>query len=192
MIWYAHCFHSAVRPAPVNPGIFSPLNHPKENNMNNLFTLEAEPLVSAEIKQQIQELGTALFLTENESLLKLPVHVINHVQVDDREQIWFLIPKPKQAITEFDESMPAKLDFFKKGINFYIKVKGIASIVDNAAKIRTLMYGSDGTPQNDDHKELVAVKVKIQSIDHFETTPKPSSAWHSRLPLVNLFSNRKN
>ena len=149
--------------------------------MITVFQHEPETLVSAECKQQIKELGTALFFTENESLLKLPVHVINHVQVDDYDQIWFLIQRPKQAITEFDGELPARLDFFKKGVHFYIKIKGIASIVDNVGKVNALIHDGDDT------SNLVAVKVKIQSIDYFETTPKPSSSWHSKLQFFNLF-----
>lgn len=149
------------------------------------FYNQPETLESANlIKQQILALGSALFFTENESLLKLPVHVINNVQVDDQNRIWFLIQRPTQALTEFDQELPAKLDFFKKGISYYIKIKGTASIVENAAKVNALS-GDDG-----DNKDLVAICVKIRTIDYFDTGVKPTLSWlqQSKQQLSSLFS----
>lgn len=139
-------------------------------------TMETDSL----IKQQIMELNTALFFTENESLLKLPVHVINNVQMDEQNRLWFLIQRPTQALTEFDTELPAKLDFFKKGIPYYIKIKGTASIVDNREKVQALA-GSE-----DNWKELVAVCVTIRTYDHFETGAKPVQSWSKQ--LSSLFS----
>lgn len=149
------------------------------------FFHQTESLESAElIKEQIMTLGTALFFTENESLLKLPVHVVNHVQMDEQNRIWFLIQRPTQELTEFDQELPAKLDFFKKGISFYIKIKGTAMIVDNAAKVNGLHTGEG------DADGLVAVCVKIRSIEVTDTAAKPAQGWfrQGRLQLSSLFS----
>ncbi|NII29253.1 hypothetical protein HB364_29510 [Pseudoflavitalea sp. X16] len=139
---------------------------------------------TSEFKQQILALGSALFFTENESLLKLPVHVINNVQMDDDNQIWFIIQRPTQALTEFDATLPAKLEFFKKGMPYHIKVTGTAFIVDSTTKVEALA-GSNS-------KELVAICVKIRTIDYFETVTKPAQNrnWlqQSKQQLSSLFS----
>lgn len=149
--------------------------------MKSIFSFEQDVLeIKNSIAQQIMALGSALFFTENDSLLKLPVHVINNVQVDDKQQIWFCIQRPLQALAEFDAELPARLDFFKKGMPYHIKVKGIASLADNAVKVRELT----GNAYTGD---LVVVKVVITAFDHIETTPKPVQNW---LQLGSLFSRQ--
>lgn len=145
---------------------------------------QPESMESAnQIKEQIMTLGSALFFTENESLLKLPVHVINNVQVDEQNRIWFLIQRPTQALTEFDQELPAKLDFFKKGISFYMKINGTAMIVDNVAKVNALSAAGEDTTG------MVAVCVKIKAVEVFETGNKAAQGTkkQSRFQLSSLF-----
>ena len=138
---------------------------------------------ASELKNQLMELGSALFFSENESLLKLPVHVINNVQVDDDNQIWFLIQRPTQALTEFDAALPAKLEFFKKGMPYHIKVQGVASIVDSTTKVKELA-GHDGPHI----KSLVAIKVVIKNSAYFQTaTSKPASGWLQQTKVLSNF-----
>ena len=148
------------------------------------FYTQTETQESAnELKQQIMALGSALFFTENESLLKLPVHVINNVQVDDEQQIWFLIQRPTQALTEFDAELPAKLEFFKKGMPYHVKVKGIASIVDNTTKVREL--AGEGAMNL---QAFVAIKVVIKSSEYHQTvSPKPASGWLQQTKALSNF-----
>lgn len=153
----------------------------KSSFMMTFFKTEPDILETQQlVKQQIMDLGSALFFTENESILKLPVHVINNVQVDDEHQIWFLIQRPTQALSEFDAELPAKLDFFKKGMPYQMKVKGIASIVDDAAKVNALAG-------NGNNAGLVAVKVIISSTEYIETVAKPAQNWLQQ-SLSHLFS----
>lgn len=148
------------------------------------FYTQTETQESAnELKQQIMALGSALFFTENESLLKLPVHVINNVQVDDEQQIWFLIQRPTQALTEFDAELPAKLEFFKKGMPYHVKVKGIASIVDNTTKVREL--AGEGAMNL---QAFVAIKVTIKSSEYHQTvSSKPASGWLQQTKALSNF-----
>jgi general stress protein 26 len=154
--------------------------------MITFFKDEQQDILEANnlIRQQIVALGSALFFTENESLLKLPVHVINNVQVNDEHEIWFVIQRPTQALSEFDAQLPAKLDFFKKGMPYQVKVKGIASIVDDAAKVSALAGDNNSNG-------LVAVKVVIQSTEYIQTvTTKPAQNWiqQGKQQLSSLFS----
>jgi general stress protein 26 len=144
-----------------------------------LDILEANNL----IRQQIKALDSALFFTENNTGLKLPVHVINNVQVNDEHEVWFLIQRPTQALSEFDAQLPAKLDFFKKGMPYQVKVKGIASIVDDATKVSELNGGNNSNGQ-------VAIKVTITATEYIETVAKPAQNWiqQSKQTLSSLFS----
>ena len=147
------------------------------------FYAQQEPATSHnDLKQQIMALGSALFFTENESLLKLPVHVINNVQVDDESQLWFLIQRPTQALTEFDAALPAKLEFFKKGMSYHIKVNGIASIVDSSTKVKELAGDAQHLPS------LVAIKVTIKQAEYIQTVvSKPVSGWLQQTKALSSF-----
>src|SRR5215813_8213506 len=89
--------------------------------MTSAITTEMQTL-----KSKIMELQSALFFTESKSIVKLPTHVISDVELDSEGSIWFVIPKPSMHIEAFDKEIPAKLDFFKKGTEFFVKVRGTA------------------------------------------------------------------
>jgi len=127
------------------------------------------------LQQKIKELQSALFLTESDSLVKMPTHVITAAEADDAGQIWFIIPKPSQHINAFDETFSAKLDFFKKGKGFYLKIQGVASIVANRKDMESVAGISDDMKQKMD-ENVVAIRVKVQYADYFENIPKSSSA----------------
>lgn len=140
-------------------------------------TQTAQEAKAEMIKAKIQELGSALFFTESASLVQLPTHVIPETEIDEKGDIWFVIPMPVQHIDAFDKEIPAKLDFFKKGLSFFVKVTGTAylitdqSEIENAtglsAEMRERMYDATSLP----------VKISIQDADHIDNTPKPKKNW---------------
>src|SRR5450631_3483797 len=80
------------------------------------------------LREKVMELENALFMSESNSLVSLPTHIVRVSEVDEEGNIWFIIPKPTQIVESFSKEMPAKLDFFKKGKDFFLKISGIASI----------------------------------------------------------------
>ena len=135
------------------------------------------------LKKQIMDLGSALFFSEGKSELQLPVHIINNVLVDDEQQIWFLIHRPTQALSEFDAVMAAKLDFFKKGMSYQVKVMGTAYIVDDAAKVQEL--AGEGV----DAQGLVAIKVAMSKADYLPNVQqqKPAQGWFKQTKMLSSF-----
>src|ERR1700712_2585128 len=81
------------------------------------------------LREKIKELENALFMSESNSLVSLPTHIVRVSEVDEEGNIWFIIPKPTQVVESFSKEMSAKLDFFKKGIEFFLKISGTATIV---------------------------------------------------------------
>ncbi|HEY4153929.1 MAG TPA: hypothetical protein VGM24_00825 [Puia sp.] len=132
--------------------------------------------------EKMKELENALFVSEARSLSKLPTHIVQIAEVDEEGNAWFIIPRPTQIMESFDREMPAKLDFFKKGKGFYLKLRGLASIVHSEELLpRTRVFQElSGSFKK---KELVAVKLKMQSAEYFENTPKSPSN-----PVVNIGS----
>ncbi|MES1159216.1 MAG: hypothetical protein ABUM51_00520, partial [Bacteroidota bacterium] len=98
------------------------------------MTTELE-LQTGIMKSKIMELQSALFFTESSSLVKLPTHVISETTIDAEGQIWFVIPKPAQHIEAFDKEIPAKLDYFQKGKEFFVKVTGTAYLITDAMEV---------------------------------------------------------
>ena len=132
--------------------------------------------------EKMMELENALFISDANSLSKLPTHIVQIAEVDVEGNAWFIIPRPTQVIESFDKEMPAKLDFFKKGKGFYLKLRGLASLIyseDLLPDTRIFQELSESFKK----KKLVAVKLKMQSAEYFENTPKPTSN-----PVLNLGS----
>jgi hypothetical protein len=136
--------------------------------MTSVITTEMQTL-----KSKIMELQSALFFTESKSIVKLPTHVISDVELDNEGSIWFVIPKPSMHIEAYDKEIPAKLDFFKKGMEFFVKVRGTAflqtEISDEtlSAGMRERMAGAD----------VILVKVEVLESELVDNTPKPKQNW---------------
>ena len=130
--------------------------------------------------EKMKELENALFVSDARSLSKLPTHIVQIAEVDEEGNAWFIIPRPTQVIESFDKQMPAKLEFFKKGKGFYLKLRGLASLIHSEDLLpRTKIFQE--LSESFKKKKLVAVKLKMQSAEYFENAPKTPSN-----PMVNL------
>jgi len=133
------------------------------------------------LRGKIQELENALFMSESNALVSLPTHIVRVSEVDEEGNIWFIIPKPTQVIESFSKEMPAKLDFFKKGTSFFLKISGVASIVWTANEMKDANLSEEFSGSL--KKGNVAVKVKVELTEYIEKAPKPISN-----PLLNVGS----
>jgi hypothetical protein len=124
------------------------------------------------LKTKIMELQSALFFTESNSIVKLPTHVISDVELDNEGSIWFVIPKPPMHIEAYDKDMPAKLDFFKKGTDFFVKVRGTAILHTDATEAM-----SAEMRQRMQDAEVIVVKVTVLESELVDNSPKPSQNW---------------
>lgn len=140
------------------------------------------------LREKIQEIGSAIFFNLSDSVLKLPTSIVTTLQVDDYGFVWFLVQKPKQYLREFETEFPARLDFFKKGINCFLQVSGKAWVVSDPEEMNAL----ESLPET--VKELAAgegdmvlVKVKMLRAEYHETqTRVPNSRWHNA--VSNMFT----
>lgn len=133
------------------------------------------------LREKVMELENALFMSESNALVSLPTHIVRVTEVDEAGNIWFIIPKPTQVVESFSKEMSARLDFFKKGKEFFLKISGVATIVWSAKEVA-------GAGLSKQFSELlrngdVAVMVKAEITEYVEKNPKPSSN-----PLLNVGS----
>src|ERR1700761_6365702 len=127
------------------------------------------------LKSKISELQSALLFTESNSIVKLPTHVVSDVELDSEGQIWFVIPKPAMHIEAYDKEIPAKLDFFKKGKDFFVKVRGTAYLQTDLAEAGEML--SEEMCQRMQDESVMAVKVLVQESELVDNSPKPSQNW---------------
>ncbi|HEY6899506.1 MAG TPA: pyridoxamine 5'-phosphate oxidase family protein [Puia sp.] len=118
------------------------------------------------LQEKIQDLKNALFFSQNTALLRMATTIITVLKVDELGQMWFFVPKPQQAIQEFDREFPVRLEFFRKGKKFFLHVSGKAFIVNDPEEINSLVF-EDIREQACNH--LVLIKVKMMKADYFES-----------------------
>src|ERR1700744_1187507 len=119
------------------------------------------------LQEKIQDLKNAIFFSENTSVLRMATTIVSVLKVDELGQMWFFVPRPQQALHEFDREFPVRLEFFRKGKKFFLHVSGKAFIVTDPEEINSLVH--------DDIRELasenlVLIKVRMLKADYFESS----------------------
>jgi hypothetical protein len=173
--WYANCLLVHV-PGQRNKGRQdeTKLIYPKTENMTSATAQETQNEI---LKSRIMELQSALFFTESSSIVKLPTHVISDVELDNEGQIWFVIPMPAMNLEAYDKEIPTKLDFFKKGKDFFVKVRGIAFLQTDLKEANANSGLSAEMKERMNDTDLILVKVKVLDTEMVDNTPKPSQNW---------------
>jgi len=127
--------------------------------------------------EKIQDLKHAIFFSENTSLLRMATTIVTLSKMDELGQLWFFVPRPQQALQEFDREFPVRLEFFKKGRQFFLHVAGKAFIVTDPEDVNNLVH-DDIRQQAADH--LVLIKVRMLKADYFESPggrARPAKWW---------------
>jgi general stress protein 26 len=119
------------------------------------------------LREKIQDLRNAIFFSQNTSLLRMATTIVSISKVDELGQMWFFIPRPPQALHEFDREFPVRLEFFRKGKKFFLHVSGKAFIVTDPEEINSLVH-DDIRELASDH--LVLIKVRMTKADYFESS----------------------
>jgi hypothetical protein len=142
-----------------------------------MTTVTAQQQEMNELKSKITALQTALFYTESASPIKLPTHVINDVEVDEEGRIWFAVPRPAMHIDAYEKEVLAKLDFFKKGKDFFVKIKGVAMLLTDEAMINSFDTVSAEMKAKMSDEKCIGIMVKIEDKEFVDNTPKPAQNW---------------
>jgi len=119
------------------------------------------------LQQKIQDLKNALFFSQNTSLLRIATTIVSVIKVDELGQMWFFVPRPKQALHEFDREFPVRLEFFRKGREYFLHVSGKAFIVTDPEDINGLVHDDIREQIGND---LVLIRVKMLKADYFDSS----------------------
>lgn len=126
------------------------------------------------LQQKIQDLKNALFFSQNTSLLRIATTIVSVIKVDELGQMWFFVPRPQQALHEFDREFPVRLEFFRKGREYFLHVSGKAFIVTDPEDINSLVH-EDIREQVGSH--LVLIRVKMLKADYFDSSDTVHPGW---------------
>lgn len=135
------------------------------------------------LKRKLSELNSALFFAEGDSLFKLPNHLVTEMEINDDGEIRFVIPKPAQDIEAFDKEFPVRLEFFKKGIAYRLKVQGKGTIVEDRAEMDKWIAFSAIRQEKANNEPAIMIKVSVQFVDY---TGNISSSFPSRLKMAGM------
>lgn len=128
------------------------------------------------LQEKIEHIGSAIFFNQSESVLKLPTSLVSNIKVDDFGYLWFFVTKPKQNLQEFDNEFPVRMDFFKKGVDFFLQVNGKGWVVVDPEEQSTFLelFGEVDASQLED---MVLVKVKMLKAEYYETQMRTKHSW---------------
>jgi len=128
------------------------------------------------LQEKIEQIGSAIFFNQSESVLKLPTSLVSNIKVDDFGYIWFFVKRPKQHLQEFDNEFPARLDFFKKGVDYFLQVNGKGWVVADPEEQSTFleMFNDIDAGMLED---MVLVKVKMLKAEYYETQMRTKHSW---------------
>jgi hypothetical protein len=135
------------------------------------------------LKRKLSELNSALFFAEGDSLFKLPNHLVTEMEINDEGEIRFVIPKPAQDIEAFDKEFPVRLEFFKKGIAYRLKVQGKGAIADDGAAMEKWLAYSESRQEKAKNESLIMIRVSVQFVD---ITGNTSGSFPSRLKMAGM------
>jgi hypothetical protein len=127
------------------------------------------------IHSRIEDLQQALFFPLSDAPLRIPTCVVNLIKVDDLGQIWFAIPPPVKYIQTLETAFAAKLDFFRKGKDFYLKILGKAFIVHDPEEIGSIESLDETIKNKACLNEIVLIKVRVTHANYFRKAPEVPS-----------------
>lgn len=128
------------------------------------------------LQQKIGEIGSAIFFNLSDSVLKLPTSLVNTLKVDDYGYVWFFVRKPQQYLKEFETEFPVRLDFYKKGVDYFLQVSGKGWVVNDPEQLNDFVASVEEA-KNVSFDEMVLVKVKMLKADYFETQTRTKNTW---------------
>ncbi len=138
---------------------------------------DTETLPMQFLQEKISDIRSALFFSQNNDVIKMPTSIITVLRVDNDGQIWFFVKRPLQYLDAFEKEFPARLDFFKKGKNYFLQIMGKAFIIDEKdPAIDELAHVSIEVKDNAMH-ELVLMKVKITNAEYYDNSVRENKYW---------------
>jgi len=117
------------------------------------------------VQLKIAEIRTAVFFCSNNTILPLPAYIVNAIKTNENHLIWFFISTDWNNKVFRHGLFPGKLEFYKKGYPFTLKIEGLAKLIHNKTDMQDLMT----VPLMEEvYNGMLLVSVKIQRVKYKE------------------------
>jgi general stress protein 26 len=128
------------------------------------------------LQEKIKEINSAIFFNLSDAVLKFPTTIVSTLKVDDYGYVWFLVKKPKQNINQFETEFPVRLDYFKKGTDYFLQIMGKAWVITDPEEVNLFTSATEEMSRQD-ADDSVLVKVKMMKADFQQTQSRNSNSW---------------
>jgi len=82
------------------------------------------------IKNKLQQIKSAVMYSTNSNTPRLPNDIVEFESVDDDGLLWFSAHIPRHWVKAYELHFPAKLIFYRKGVDYYVEITGTAVVVN--------------------------------------------------------------
>lgn len=146
------------------------------------------------IKNKLQQIKSAVMYPTNSNIVRLPNDIVEFESVDDDGLLWFSAHVPRHWVKAYELHFPAKLIFYRKGVDYYVEITGTAVVVnkqdaiqgayDNAGKLLLKMVPYYIEYTETGKREAGFRKLKGQVYDIFMNTLGLSRAASASQPRL--------
>lgn len=132
------------------------------------------------IKNKLQEIKSAVMYATNGNIVRLPNDIVEFESVDDDGLLWFSAHIPRQWVKAYELHFPAKLLFYRKGVDYYVEITGTAVVVNK----QDVMYGT-----NNIEGGKMLLKMVPYYIEYTETGRKDAGFKKLKSQVYDVFMN---
>jgi hypothetical protein len=136
------------------------------------------------LRDRVSEIESALFFSESSNPILLPTCIVSAKGLDEDGYIAFFMTRAQYYLQEKEHDFPARLDFYKKGKPFFLKIKGCATIITNENEMGNYI-STYWDLRKKTNRQLMLIKVKINYVEYYEV--KGHLNWWNK--IFNLFDS---
>jgi hypothetical protein len=132
------------------------------------------------IKNKLQQIKSAVMYVTNSNIGRLPNDIVEFESVDDDGLLWFSAHIPRNWVKAYELHFPAKLIFYRKGVDYYVEITGTAVVVNK----QDVMYGT-----NNIEGGKLLLKMVPYYIEYTETGRKDARFKKLKSQVYDVFMN---
>src|SRR5450432_3304223 len=91
------------------------------------------------VQLKIAEIGTAIFSCDNNTILPFSAYIIRALKTNEEGFIWFFISRDWNKLVFTENIFQGKLEFYKKGFPFTLKIEGKAQLIHKKVETQALL-----------------------------------------------------
>ena len=131
------------------------------------------------IKNKLQQIKSAVMYSTNSNTTRLPNDIVEFESVDDDGLLCFSAHIPRHWVKAYELHFPAKLIFYRKGVDYYVEITGTAVVVNK----QDAMHGAY------DNGGKLLLKMVPYYIEYTETGKREAGFRKLKGQVYDIFMN---